>query len=605
MNKPPASSHSSPILCFPSHVTVLFALIVLVSFATLIAGLNGALRIFALLLLILAVLLPLRDLLRWVDDTRTRYATTPDPVLQPIVDTLSAELGISPSPRIECTAHPVGLFMVGALRRSLIVGNTVAFEFLHNNLDPGDENPGATHIILYHEMQHIVQHDVRRLGWTRQLLIVLLKWSTWTLLMISGLLLFLRLFTVPVLEILATPDFMASFLKSSNTPGMAPLLRSLLPPAGEIQQMLARAHNIDFGRWMLATIIALMPLACATGLLWITVWHRMMEVREFYADAACVERFGQGRVQAALCDFSVWCSVRTSNQITSQATPSINNVFDQLAAGIHMSRARLLPRALAAHFGFHPVLKRRIKALKDPIAQVIAPAHNGVVIGTVVLLLNILLAGGFSLLVVGEWPIYLSALTAFTTIAVLMLPAAVAQPFALTWHMTLKCALIVIAIGFCWPFVNAALTLIMLMTTPEFLLRLLESTVGGLMGISESFANLSQLSGIATSAWGMLVASISAALLIPAMLYLDLRIKRRVVTWARSPRPYLAVIFTMGCGLTWLLLLVTALLVAEPQRLTNTWGLLLIMATGAASGTLWLCCEKRHTTQTIRSGRYR
>lgn len=528
------------ILRFPSHVAILFGLVIVLVVASLIGGLQTYLAPCALPLVLVALLLPLRDLLTWVDEAVRKFRAVPEPGLQPAVDQLCLEMKILPPPMLCRSPTRCGMVTVGGLRRRLIIADDAAVAWLTQSLASSNpEDAAAARATLGHELQHVAQRDTLWLAWAEKLIASLFKWSVWVLVVTTGFVIFLARFALPVFDMIAKPGFALQVAQGS--PEMADLVTAMLPPAAETARVVELARGFNYGLPLLAIMTTVLPIVLASAVLRAVVWQRMTRVREFYADAGMARLVSVATARKALVSLAAAASLMP-------AAPAPKSQRDS-------GWQRVLG------FSFHPPLKSRLQALANPAPALTDWRSNGATIGLTVFLLNMLLAGGFSLSIVGAWPMHVAVAVIVGTTTMLMTPLFGSDmDWPELWRRTWRTGALALGVGLLWLVMNAALGFVLLLLAPDLTARLVEFSVRGQFGLQSTIPDLTS-GNIQAILWtglaNLIVIGVAGSGVTMLALAVDFRARRSAAAWVADPRAYV-----------WISGIVTALSLALMSVLT-------------------------------------
>lgn len=506
------------LLTFPSHVTVLFGLIAVTLIVTLLAGFENLTAACALPLLIVGILLPIRDMLTWVDDARVRFRTKPDLALQQEVNILAATLGIRP-PRIERSPELLGIFTVGGLRRSMIIGGDALLEVFRRHLaNPDSPEAESVRVILFHELQHVCRGDLRLLGYADRLLATFAKWALWTFVVAVGFVLMLGIVAPEMIARALAPDFVSSL--GATLPGSESLLRDVLPAQDEFGRMRDAASRINYSALLTALISTLAPFALVSAGLRLSTWRRLLRVREFYADAATAQRFGTTVVERALDDYSVW-QIALSERV---ATGALAHLAQRLRAW------RTRPEAQLA---FHPRLSQRRRALSDPLNSVFDVIPSGLTVGGTALLMTVVLSGGFAVLSAGQWPAHAGVAVILMGVNTLSAPGTAGLEAKASRLNALRCGAVALLVWSWYPLANVATAAVGLAISPADVVRMAEMFIGVLMRVPAPFLAADGAELLWSGVVALLISTLTGCVLVFCGIELDQRVKRML--WSRMP----------------------------------------------------------------------
>jgi hypothetical protein len=268
-----------------------------------------------------------------------------------------------------------------------------------------------------------------------------------------------------ILALVYTPQMLSpEFRQQLAAMPQGEFLLMVLPPAEEMAEAWEKVENINPSLMGLYVMSAHLPFFVSGLVLYLFFWPRLLKVREFYADAGAASFLrNAGPVLEAMPWYDALVRLRP--------TPE---------------RHRLLPgwldRLRPATWGllsFHPSNEQRAECLKDPQKVYGSPARMALRAGLLVLLLEFILTGPFTLFYLRYTPVHFATLTGFVALAVALLPA-VCQG-GLTGRQWLKRIIGIISIFTALQamllLANLALVIVLLIVSPELLAALLELLV--------------------------------------------------------------------------------------------------------------------------------
>jgi len=552
------------VLRLPSHVTVLFIAIFVALCAITLAGMQTQFALSAFFVFLFAIFVPLRALLIWVDRERWRWCSRSETSLQPVVSKLSAELGLKGVIYIERANREVGIHVVGGLKRRLILAGTSDMDAINQYIESSDAATRQKGLaVLSHELQHFLRNDTRYLELTRQFLSSMTQLSLYITIAGIGWYWVSQLYAPYLLPILNDPVAVA------NMPfGDVPLLGNLL-------KLGLRAPSQDDAKFLetfvlrtlaITFINAFGPLFLACGLLWRFVFHRMIHVREYYADYGAAQHQGAEALKLAMID---------------EGTRQLPNAKQQ------NQLARL-------HFSGHPSSDARRRALRNPIEALTEPQSNGNMLGAFIIFVYMALASFFAIGTLVRWPAHWGVLVGFIAIAMLMTPAVLGQSYAEVWPKIRKCASRTFLIGFSWNLGLTLLAVILLLFIPQTMSDTADIFIP-ILDVIIPNANMTSdtLQRFWQNIWVNLLSIPLGAILLAGGLWIDTRLKQHYLTpLISSNRPLQAacwiITLSVAGGIFILLSLGTALLALDIRRLFDIWFLLVITILGCSLGGVWL-----------------
>lgn len=587
MESKPLSQNA--LLTSSSHVTLIFSLILLAVFGVIISGLFNVFAPCAIPLLAIAVVFPLRDLASWVEDTRSQYSTTPYPALQREVENLAQELGLTFIPKIEQTQSSVGIFTVGGLRRSLIVGDKNVLDWLLAHLMSGDtQRATEARVILYHELQHLSQKDLRRLGFARQLLAVILKWVIWAFLFALGFFLLLAIIGLPLMRAFSDPTFVQKL--GGDDPLAWSMASSMFPSSQEVADLLNKTPAIPIWPFVLATATGFTPIFLSTILMWLVLLRRMFRLREYYADAACVQRFGVEAVSRALSNLSIQMAYPSISETLIVKSSSAKNIWAFLRA-----RRGDFAGGWAHAIRAHDSLSARLTALDQPVLAVFEPKSTGITIGFAVLLVEFLLVSSFILFVTGQWPAHITTLVFFMAFSIAVRPLAAETSLSLGQlnKRVAKSMIIATLIANIYNLLNYGLAWALMTLAPVQTMRFLEIAISPFTGLFHQFLTDDFVASLQTVVSGSIITILAGIGISWIAVFLDLKIMRnihlRIIAPTITRRLGWLLTLAIGSWLSLVLCLISAIAMSDSEKFTDP--LTIISGLSALVFSAWLAAS--------------
>ncbi len=507
------------VLALPSQTTLLFMVIIGVVLVAIAASSlpNSPLRAAPSLAVILIVL-TLRDFLTQPEREMQAHGMAPLPAerfpsLVAAVESVAKSIEYAPAPRLMAASNtPGALFAFGSFRRSYItVGETLARQIERDIASPLPAARIAAESAILHELQHLKQGDVILVGLARSLLKVSTLFMLWSAAFFLGMA--TVAFAFPASEMLQ-PSFLIQL--EGISPQLAAIVRDLFTP--ELAEKMRRAP--DWGLAALYVLNAHLPILVSAFALFVTIWRRLLRVREIYADTATATAQNRSSgVESAILRYGVVASLASVSDSVKKtnATPASNLL------------------------GFHPSGDVRRQAIRNPVAVLADPVSIGITAGVLVLLLDMLLVGSFTLGIVSEAPGAVAILTGFAVISLGLLPLVAADSGdTKRWGKAMGVGVgwvLLIRMGF--HFLNLALLWIGAFVAPGDVAAALNGLALGSVGVLQRGAQAigpADLLALAVegTAFGFYL-TILIAVTLPTVLLLDWQLKRLTLTWYALP----------------------------------------------------------------------
>jgi hypothetical protein len=521
------------LLALPSQTTLLFIVVIGVMLAAVTAsGLPGSpMRAAPPLVLILAVL-TLRDFLMQPereirDQCLIQLPSATYPRLVKAVATMAASLQYAPAPRLMIALKTRGaLFAFGSFRRSYIAFGEKVAEKIERDLQLPSARAQAE-AALMHEFQHLSQGDVIVVGLARSTLKAGALFMLWSGVFLLGLV--TVSFAFPAAD-LFQPHFIAQV--EAINPQLASIMSGILTP--EFAKMTKQAPA-----WSLAGLYVLdahLPIFITAFALFITVWRRLLKVREIYADVATAAALGQANaIELALLRYGAVAHL--------QQGPNAGRDRNAVAFPLSglMETIRNWSVRTADQLSFHPSMDVRRKGLKNPVLALSEPTWVGVTAGILVLLLDLLLIGSFTLAYTSEATGAIAVLVGFAVISLCLLPqlAANSQESEI-WQKSMLIGVgwvLVIRIGF--HFLNLALLWFGVLIAPQDMAAALNgaalASVGALRGGMQAIGVEDLFKLAIGSTIFAIYLTILIVVILPTILIIDWQLKRLTLTWYGLP----------------------------------------------------------------------
>jgi hypothetical protein len=406
------------ILALPSQTVLISLLIMLVIIGALIAINFNVPAFLFLMLSVLLVIVAFRGILSWSDHRRqTLRLTRPQGLanLEAAIEALSHNIDLPYVPQLLVTANPIEIHTFGSFQRWYIAVNQERAQALDTLLSDPQQRPIAEAAIL-HELYHFKHRDNIWTELARSFLFrggLLIVWF--------GLLMF-GLFALSFLakETLFTrysPNQLGEIF-DLLLPGLGNgLAISLFGTQEEWEQLREQAQRTDFNVAMFSIILNTLPFAVFAFVMLLTLWRRLLLLREVYADAGTVRT--QGRI-APLVQAVIQSSQNAPDGTTTKQTYLVR-LFELAQRLKYCLYKRLKPSSLT--------LAKRLHYLRNPERIYEGWWSSGLLIGLFVVGTNMLLSGTSALFFIGSWPIHFPALVAALLLCFsIVLPIVIGRP---------------------------------------------------------------------------------------------------------------------------------------------------------------------------------
>lgn len=384
------------VLALPSQTTLLFMVIIGVVLAAVAASsLPGSPMGAAPPLAVILGVLTLRDFLMQPGREIETHRLVPLPAdkYPRLASTLREQAALishdlPPRALLTCKT-PGALFAFGSFRRSYIgIGEKIAGQIERDRASPLSQYRAQAEAALTHELQHLSQRDVIIVGLARSLLKTSALFMLWSGAFFLGLI--TVAFAFPAAE-LFQPEFVSRMAAAS--PPLASIIGSLMTP-----ELMEKARQAP--RWDLAGLYVLnahLPILITTFVLFLSVWRQLLKARELYADAATAAlQNNSAGIDSALIRYGALAALSAG---PAQTGLRRFRAIRQLMGTLSGWNVRV-----TNFTGFHPTIAARRKGLENPVSVLTDPVWIGWTTDGLVLLLDLLLIGPFTLGYVTEAP---------------------------------------------------------------------------------------------------------------------------------------------------------------------------------------------------------
>jgi hypothetical protein len=585
------------IFALPSQTTLFFWLITLVLLGAAVAGnfYSGPppLLGFALGLLIL----PLRAFLAYTEHKKAEWGldlATSDEMapLQARVRHLAGKLGLKRMPRLATSAEPIAVRVIGGWRHWYIVAGEEVLLDLSRRLSD-TEQVDDVDALLTHELYHFKTGDYWQMEYLEVLFRVAVQFTVWMMFFLLGLILLLHTAARDVFG--TSPEELARAV-GQHSPLAGELLAQALSPIPTDEWIATREQieRINFGLVLTFIVTAMLPFVLLALILRFLFWPKFWRARELYADAGVVHTQGEALPLLARFFRIPLKHLRRYPQVlhTLRSQQLKERTFRQWFVGLRT-------------FWYHPHWTERVRALIEPIRIYEGWRTTALLIGSLALLLDILLASPLTLPIIGDWPMHSTVLMVYVVVAFALLPRIIHQGQA--WRELFLIVAVVVGIRALWLLITIALLVWMLLFNLAGLdatLQVMVASAARFFGSSDELAFESLPSFVMeASVLGIIQLVIVLLLLILALSTFHLLVQR-LLTWylfLREPLRFrrLTYAILLASGLFWggIVLPLVTLALIEPSRLLSPEPLLIGIAGGLGallSVGAFLLYDRRH-----------
>jgi len=501
------------IFALPARTTLLFALIVLILLAPLVASLFWQTPICGAELLVVMLVLPLRRFLAL--PTRQAEPLQPlTPELQPL-QALNTELAqvnaVGRPPQILLIPAPETPYTFGTWTRRVIALPTELAHSLLTDLNSGIvSRADRAKAVLLHELSHFRNRDVWMTFLSQSVIIVAIVFMTLD---------FLLYLQVP----LVYNTLVRGMGEISHTwPQVCDWLRPLMP--GRVEVVCDNPQTLQGAatwlRYETFNMSAHLPFILGGLILLVHFWRSILRTRELYADARTAAWLGDADALLEAVEYTN--QYRRLRPVTAEP----HSASDRPPLWPRLTR--LMPR-------FHPTPEERFTCLAQPETLYGSPATIGVSAALAVLSLEFILGSSLSASFVPEPGSPTLFVLGFGLLSVSLLPLLCARGGQETFWQALRTALstygaVILGERFLLTAV-VSLTLWSGLVPMEELLRISSAILneGGQMDMS-----------LPLPAWlyiwlPFLFNLLGLPLLLWPLLRLDAALKQRVLTWFAAP----------------------------------------------------------------------
>jgi hypothetical protein len=599
MKDPTETAVKLNIFALPSQTSILFGLIIAVVLGTLFAGsiIPSPIPIWPLALGLL--ILSLRNFLARPEHESTRYRLSPAgddlPGLQQAVKTHAERIGLRLVPRIMVSLKEE-LTTFGTPRHWYIaISHSEALHWQECLMNP-DTAP-AVEARLIHELYHFKTGDYWQIGYIGELLRLTFLFIAWAAIFLLGFG-FLIFVTLPDLLKLDIPALANQI--EVLTPEVRRIFVQLMPSPIALEAMRQKMISVNQGLVLYFTVSALLPFVMMGGILWGLYWPKLWRMRELYADAGIVHIMGE-----VMSPF-----------LAASADPGLLPSFKKYPpAPISIpAPSRGWRQTIKELRWYHPSWPTRIACIGDPSLVFDNWIGTAVLVGSLVLLLDILMNSPLTLFYVGAWPMHFSTLVVLVLVSLSLIPTLVQGKSA--WADLLKIVFVVVALRLGWLLLTIGLLVALLIFAPSTLSEVLAAAVASTAHFAGYSGELTiaDLSGFVMKAAMLNLAQVVIVFVILVIVLVSVTfLLRRLLTWYRLPQASqrlmrigysLIGLMALLLGLTILPPVTTALL--RPAELLNPAGILICLLgliACAIGFVLFLYADRRYSQRCPKCGK--
>lgn len=586
------------IFALPNQTTILFGLIVTVLLGAMIIGSLGRSPIPVWPLTVGLLILSWRAFLRHpeIETAREKVLTDEDefPLLQQTFVRLAEKIELSRTPALVIKPED-GMRTFGTFRRWYIVVGRNEAQYIQEAL----KDPNAALFAeaeLIHELYHFKTGDNWQMNYARQLLRYTFLLLGWAILFFLGFGLLLVVAAPDILRL--NPSELFTQIEGLS-PEMQLMLAQIFPSASEMEEVRSRAAEVNLGLVLNFVLSAFLPFVLIGGIAWAFYWPKLWRLREVYADAGVVRT--QGVIMPQLAALSSSVPIDNLKQyIRTIQQASEASLICSLKRAIKEWRYWL--RHLRKE---HYDTATRIDHIMNPIRVFGCWFDMAVLVGSLVLLLDILLASPLTLLYIGSWPMHFTTVVIFAVVSLGLIPELVLGRSG--WSYMLKAIIAIVGLRLIWVLLTLGLLVTLFILAPAILDEMLAAAVAGVARYAGYSADLffDDLGTFIVQASVLNLAQVFIIFLILVFFLAGvILLIRRLLTWYsfdETEERLMKVAYTIigvGCfGLFFTVLpLVTAALL-EPANLLNPVVAIMIvlgLVVTAVASLLFLYADRRY-----------
>jgi len=387
------------VFALPSQTSLLLFIIVTVIIGAIIAGSFGQSPILIWPLAFGLIFLSLRSFLSSPDNIKNKSIKAGDDflVLKQEIIKLSNKIKLKSIPQLLIGTENSDIKVFGSFRRRyLLIPPKKALEWQKELNNPDKQS--IIQASLIHELYHIKTGDYWKTEYAKNLLISSFLFMLWAIFVLSGLIVFLQLITPDFIQF----DFSIIIEKISKfSPELANIFLNKIDQLKKLVQ--ERYKTTNFFLVLHFTVNSLLPFIIVGFILWKLYLKKMLRMRELYADAGVVN------------------TQKDILPIYSSITRIPFNILKKYPPVIINPKSTIWNKLKALNKN-HPDKTRRTNSLINPNHIFDDWFDMAILVGSLVLILDIVLLGPLTMLYIGFMPMHFPTLACLIIISISLLP---------------------------------------------------------------------------------------------------------------------------------------------------------------------------------------
>ena len=514
------------VFALPNQTTILFGLIVVVLFGSVILGSVGSSPVpvwaiaGALLLLTFHAFLSYPE--RHIKHSGLQEVDSSLTALQTVIDTLAKKIQLKRVPKLLVTSEAIGVHTFGTWRHRFIAINEKEAMTMKACLD-NPELAEAAEAKLIHELYHFKTGDYWQMSFTQELLRRTFTLMGWAILFFMG---FGFLMIVAGQAVLAMDVNEIAAQIEPIFPIGSDIILYYLPSPEELAEVRKNSANVNLGLAVNFVVTSFFPFVLICGVLNFFYWPKLWRMRELYADAGVV--YEQKKILPLISNI-VPIPLKHLQKHPDTTQKLAQTIKKQNAFQKWKERLRH-PRKL------HYSDDVRLWCVLEPKQIYGSWKDTAVLLGSLTLLLDVLLVSPLTLLSVGQWPMHFTTMVVFAIVSLNLIPVLV-QGHASKAYV-LKVVSTVIGIRFVWLLITLGALIVLFFLVPDYLENLLllaSSSVGRYAGSLDNIA-FDDVGAFILEASVLNLAQIVIVFLVLIFsLLIFWLMLRRIFTWYRFP----------------------------------------------------------------------
>jgi hypothetical protein len=418
--------------------------------------------------------------------------------IQTEISDLSRKIGCSGPVRLVVSKRPFEARAFGSWRRHYIVLGYKVADQVASDLDT-TQHRLKVQALLLHEIAHISNRDVQRIGYTRKLLrvcVTVLPW--WTLFLMGWL-------SAALLSGEAIVQFDLRSV-SDMDPGMAELLAPSLNLSPEQQaEIVGKMETVSLELLLNFILSAFLPIIVIGFVLWLFFWRRMLRIREYYADQQALAGVNDVQIiKRAMVRYTILLRLQSNRHHVADTTawwqilsPALDTIAEwpivqllqKIKAKLHYprnerllnisdyfrKRQKSISTQIYLWFSTHPSNEDRWRCLED-ISQIDSNwKETAWSTAVLVLALEIMLTTPLVAYHIVGYPIHISVIIIFLLVSAWMLPQIVQRKPVR--RPLVNILIIIFGLRWLWLFLNLALLVFLVIFLPNYATPILNATI--------------------------------------------------------------------------------------------------------------------------------